>query len=122
MKTEEGNKLIAKFMGMQLVGLRTNKIYKIWRTRLDCPLYERANGNKESDLWFHSSWNWLMPVVEKIESLGYPFWISKKTAGITYSEKVDEESNKIFNQGETKKQAVYQSVVEFISWYNKQKH
>ena len=69
------------------------------------------------EMQFATSWDWLMPVVEKIESLGYDtelvnrldeggnfFCINDSVVPQTYAE--------------TKLKAVYQAVVEFIKLYN----
>ena len=37
------------------------------------PTISSYEGYLEEDLEYHSSWDWLMPVVEKIEMLGYTF-------------------------------------------------
>lgn len=60
METIESNKLIAEFMGVNIItidDIRKNKN----------PYISSADGHLEDDLKYHSSWNWLMPVVEKIE-------------------------------------------------------
>ena len=48
------NRLIAEFMGLDQVDIDT------W--------YDEHN-----ELKYHKSWDWLMPVIEKIETLGYTF-------------------------------------------------
>ena len=68
-------------------------------------------------LKYHSSWDWLMPVVEKIESLNYEFIIFRTTANINRGESQEFP----YYQGETKKEAAYKAVVEFIKWYNQNK-
>ena len=55
------NKLIAEFMGVNVITLddvRKNKN----------PYFSSADGYLEDDLKYHTSWDWLMPVVEKIET------------------------------------------------------
>ena len=69
-------------------------------------------------LQFHSDWNCLMEVVEKIESLGFFFEIKRNWAKITKDKIVivvrwEEDNNKI--------EAVYNASVEFIKWYNQNK-
>lgn len=52
------NKLIAEFMGINLVtedDIRANKN----------PTISSYEGYLEEDLEYHSSWDWLMPVVDK---------------------------------------------------------
>ena len=71
-------------------------------------------------LLYHSDWNWLMEVVEKIESLEFEVFIE------TYEVRIELYNNTIFRQhtkvsNQTKIQAVYNACVEFIKWYNEQK-
>jgi hypothetical protein len=103
------NKLIAEFMGYELVG----------------NTYSKNNGMH----WFiepqyHESWDWLMPVVEKIECTTIDN---------------DDNSDNFFNvmievfecninggdicickSGNTKLEATYKAVVEFINQYNEE--
>jgi len=76
-------------------------------------------------LKYHSSWDWLMPVVEKIEktknSDGYKYQVDIQNnhcliESSNYSSSLDK---RIY--GEIKIKAVWLAVVEFIHWYNKQK-
>ncbi len=53
------NKLIADFMGVNVITIddvRENKN----------PYISSADGHLESDLKYHSSWDWLMPVANEI--------------------------------------------------------
>ena len=67
----ENNKLIAEFMGLKKFQSRLDyTIYDIPQHKRD--VVTEQNGGAlfaEMDLKFHSDWNWLMEVVEKIESL-----------------------------------------------------
>ena len=110
----ENNKLIAKFMG----GKQTDRGYFIpYWCIVNMASIDLGRGKISK---YHTSWDWLMPVVEKIESLGYNLHISKKgimlteggllTPGICF-----------YSEGrDTKLQGVYRCVVDFIKWYNKQ--
>jgi hypothetical protein len=89
-------------------------------------------------LKFTSSYDWLMPVVEKIESISYIgidaiyFQIKSKQAQIwtyfdikeflrlTGDDKNADNKFKISVSGKTKIEAVYGAVIEFIKWYAKQ--
>lgn len=83
---------------------------------------------KTKKLKYHSSWDWLMPVVEKIEGI-YPFFtkysssfsvvISDKECYIEYS---GYEAGTLIEtiQGNSKKEATWLAVVEFIKWYNEE--
>jgi len=56
---EQNNKLIAEFMGVNLItidDIRANKN----------PYISSADGYTKEDLQYHSSWDWLMPVVHRI--------------------------------------------------------
>jgi hypothetical protein len=115
MNTLENNKLIAEFMGClthaETKAHLTN--YGFYHTE---------------DLQYHSDWNWLMEVVEKIENLTdkdnfvlYDFNIYSDAVIIT-----DQQENTlvIVNKSDgnftTKKEAVYNACVEFIKYYNLQ--
>lgn len=113
--TTENNKLIAEFMGglynnQARLSLQSNEI---WLPYHGVCNYKNNNGKC---LKYHSSWDWLMEVVEKIESLGHRVII-----GFSGSKNYCEIGlNNFFIQifEETKIEAVYQAVVEFIKWYN----
>jgi hypothetical protein len=130
------DKLIAEFMG------------DYFDTGLE-PAYYIRSYNKEykiEDSQFHKSWDWLMPVVEKIESLDLSEWmyswedldgetrynfegisveIEKTRCWIYINLSLDpywtinEKTFKV--KYETKLEAAYESVVEFIEWYNERK-
>jgi hypothetical protein len=92
---ELNNKLIAEFMGMNY-------------------------GDPIESMEYHTSWDWLMPVVEKIEGLrdskgnAYRFIIDMCNAQI-------EGANIEILGGAFKLETTYKAVVEFIKWYNEQK-
>jgi hypothetical protein len=106
----ENNKLIAEFMGL---AYSTKYQYEGW--------YKNANFNNRicdyDGLKYHSSWDWLMPVVEKIESLSFviSFEIGRKYVEI---KPVRELRDCFYIEGKTKIEAVYNACVEFIEWYN----
>ena len=94
------NKLIAEFMGIDYVNV-VKEILSI--TSMDA--YQ---------LPYNKDWNWLIPVVEKIESLGYVFTIQGGKA--EYGEMISETRCFI---AEDKLSSTYKAVVEFIKQYNK---
>ena len=65
---------------------------------------------------YDTDWNWLMPVVKKIESLGYRVTIVRHICRIDLTE----ESKLIISEDIKKIEAVYSACLEFIKWYNKQ--
>jgi hypothetical protein len=66
---------------------------------------------------YDRDWNWLMPVVEKIESLNFKTTITNHICRI---ERVIFDDI-VFSEDMPKIQAVYNACVEFIKWYNQQK-
>lgn len=109
--TLEGNKLIAEFMGWQNNGDRyfdkpNNKTFLLY----------------PNEMKFNSSWDWLMPVVEKIETFedstddfegGYSVSIQ------AYLCEVQNMMGGHISDGfeETKIMSVFVAVVKFIKWY-----
>ncbi len=79
-----------------------------------------------NEMQFHKSWDWLMPVVEKIEDFHN---------GIEYQVVIYEDEVEIIKKGNThwqtiinisadgsgKLQNTYKAVVEFIKWFNEHK-
>lgn len=114
-----GNKLIAEFMKWNIV----IDDAQIWGVKV--PSEYLINDNMDwytsEELEFHKSWNWLMPVVKKIESLD-------KIEGCKYLVticsdvcRIDTVNDEItWKRGSTKILAVYQAVIKFIEWYNKE--
>ena len=125
----QDNKLIAEFMGYHYVAeTKITHDYFIVKGR-----YIRPNGIK-----FDTDWNWLMDVVDKIESLGattrvksnYNQFIKANVHQVTIEIEKGElsEGNKVFwgdgfiyqnhsNSNVRKIEAYYESVVNFIKWY-----
>jgi hypothetical protein len=111
----EENKLIADFMGWTLDNEGLNS-------------YRKNNGSTFeylllSNFKFHSDWNWIMEVVDKIESIGdeenngeyffeiYKFGVTIFSNGVYVNEIVN-------TAGKTKIEATYKAVLEFINYYN----
>ena len=118
MNTEE-NKLIAEFMVEPNSHLFTCPSYenqgRHWVSQKFQGI-EDPDGNDlllPSEMKFHSSRDWLMPVVEKIEHTSA--YVNVKGCHVKISTWVDVNAP-------TKLEAVHKAVVEFIKWYNEQKH
>ena len=107
----EGNKLIAEFLGQEAI---TGRI---------------ADEQRK----FHTSWDWLMPVVEKIEKLGYHvdincylgeqrcmIWEGTPQGDGGKFPNYIADTEKDWNS-DTKIQTTWLSVIQFIQWYNKNK-
>ena len=97
---EENNKLIAEFMGAEKTHIKSvGDIY--------CPVPSK-NGSEYADkLQYHSSWDWLMPVVAKCTKLNNDEFDNQSIAWALLS-------NSIID--------VYDQVVEFIKEYNNGKN
>ena len=125
MKTDEilkNNKLIAEFMGAAtktLIDLREKKVGDKWKTDGTFLI---------QDLEFHSSWDWLMPVVEKIEKYKQNVRISSIHRHANLKDGLmhmcdisnkDKPMQHIGVTGESKINTVYKAVIAFINWHNK---
>lgn len=105
MKTiEENNRLIADFMG---------QLFHNGNTFI--PEHNRYIGFKNfssffkvSDLRYHESWDWLMPVVEAIYNTGLDEQNTNEIGDVTHA-LLDVNIN-----------AVHEAVINFIEFYNKQ--
>ena len=98
------NKLIAEFMG-----------YEVKHGKCYSPKY---NDGTIAPMQFDTSWDWLMPVVENIENLGYELIITESRCKINHNtDHSIEEAINIDIIG-SKIEATYQAVVEFIKQYN----
>ena len=94
------NKLIAEFMGME--NERHSDGRYLFTTDID--ELKGADTRFWEELYFHVSWDWLMPVVQKIED-----YLADNVGKVGY---FDECLNS--NDLEVR----YQAVVEFIKQYN----
>jgi len=121
----EGNRLIAIFMGAK----EHNEFSG--HPLLDFGDFIKTTPFNEPGVWilgdsqvrYHSSWDWIMPVVEKIESLGYDSRIiGNNSDGGFLCDFVDIENNEAACKTSytSKIQAVWLAVVDFIRWYNEQ--
>ena len=116
-KILKNNKLIAEFMGFKNHGAYHETVdYEEglpmagWK--------QRAN-----ELCFHTSWDCLMPVVEKIDTLSYHhcggtdltyrfYWIKPYAKIIKHATIIAEDNHPVMMT------AIYNMVVKFIKWYN----
>lgn len=115
METLEGNKLIAEFDGKINEGLFWYTPTENWGR--DGLQFTR----KDKRLKYHLSWDWLMPVVQKIESLGYCVSIFRGCCDIEPREINQPDFEGIeTGGGKPKIDSTWQSVVKFIQWYNTQ--
>jgi hypothetical protein len=117
---EENNKIISEFMGYHYVPETTlAHDYFMVKGR-----YIRPHGIK-----FDTDWNWLMEVVEKIETikidkLYFNVQIDKDKVSLFYTHinEPTKQTEMFFEWGQKNKIAnIYKIVVEFVKWYNENK-
>jgi len=112
--SKENNKLIAEFMGMKLGDDKT--MYYDDAENLHPP-------TPVDELKFHTSWDWLMPVVEKIECTTTDNNDNSDSFFNVMIEVFECNINGgdicICKSGNTKHKAIYKAVVEFINQLNK---
>lgn len=106
----EGNRLIAEFMGASFDDLG-NVSFVMPADGIGLA------GCGQHAIKYHSSWDWLMPVVEKIEKLGYGFVIIGEQTEIY----TNYDGQLFVEDGETKIESVWKVVISFIKWYNQNK-
>jgi hypothetical protein len=114
---QEFNRLCAEFLGIK----KSQDLY-VWNLLLF----------SEDELLFHSDWNWIMEVVEKIENTKknnewYVEYIWLPSTNISFSVRGWRDGSVLFETFgrfygvTTKKEAVVEAIWQFINWYNEQK-
>jgi hypothetical protein len=117
----EGNRLIAEFLGWtfeikpddfggELIAYFDGKI----RWRGEKPEY--LNKIMETGFLFHSDWNKLMAVVEKIGAMIIKYNLTSKCVIFRVTE--SDENDIIVKHDNNLIEAVWQAVIQFIKWYN----
>jgi hypothetical protein len=115
---KEENKLIAEFMGYIDNGCSEEGFLIHPKTNYDVEI---------NNLMFHSDWNWLMEVVEKIENISFNksdiFFNVTIGSGLycTIQDSNFDGLLEINTSEETRIKTVYKAVFEFIKWYNENK-
>ena len=108
--TEQKNRLIAEFMGV----IR----YRPYGDYIDI----NGDAYEVEDLNYKTSWDWLMPVVEKIERLGFTIEKNFQPVDNDWQCLVVKGNDILFQEfNEQSIQAMHYVVSEFIEWYNEQK-
>jgi hypothetical protein len=102
----ENNILIAEFMGW---GERTSPTFRSPRSDR-----ESSSFYFPEQLKFHLEWNWLMPAVVLIETIGFDTTIKPTEMAVW----MPAGSLLINGSGKGKIDGIYNSVVNFIEWYN----
>ncbi len=127
-----GNKLIAVFMGGKLEMKDTRNIGLELCTDVSHLIYGdiwTKTGNNWiiiEKLKYHSSWELLMPVVEKIGELMKETWVKMYSekgiyeCTIDYLDNPKEDSLIFISNNYSLIEVTYKAVIKFIEWYNSQ--
>ena len=132
---EENNRIIAEFMGWSTHPRHGDKyLINKSKDRVNLPWYSECNWEASlREFNYHSDWNILMPVVEKIEntkikdySISTDITDDKTFINVWHYGDGGKWSILISNLNEeykdfNKMQRTYKAVVKFINFYNKQK-
>ena len=117
MKTTENNKLIAEFMGvkprMESPDVYTYNDGVFFMCREDNP--EKVMDAIAGYVKYHTSWDWLMPVINKVKSIDDEFKIEE----VGVYDIVEENETPEIIYYEYSIEETYKSIVEFIKSYNK---
>lgn len=112
-ETLEGNKLIAEFMGWNKMPETYNnekgEVVSYGRSQ-DLYTLSLINYKNANEFEYHSSWDWLMPVIKKIENINHDSAVILEEQVKVLLLPIYSEINK-----------VWCAVVEFIKWYNENK-
>lgn len=122
MTTLEKNKVIATFMGAR------EDDFDEWGIGWSFPQkewYMPRQAPNADELRYHDSWDWLMPVVEKIEGMDLSVSITPTEIEIRDHKGIYKECIQVDRwrrSASTRKlEAVYRSVYVFLRWYNRRK-
>jgi hypothetical protein len=124
MDTTENNKLIAEFMGGKIKEFNPlfgSKFKEIDTANMECYISLPKYVNPKA-LKYHISWDWLMPVVEKIEGTETENGYYEVRPFIDRTEILDDHFQVFIEvDGNDRQKNTYEAVVEFIKWYNENK-
>ena len=122
------NEIIAEFMGLEFKKeIEGIKYYSV------PPGHVASYNASMGQFYYHKSWDWLMPVVEKIESEHDASYLCRIVSRrcIIYDSNIADQAAVYQGSGEgivsgfvnqdSKLIACYKAVVQFIKWYNQQK-
>lgn len=131
---EESNKIIAKFLGGEIkLAYKIEGIFiytwtgeRVIDWRRDIAKLPLGKHILIEHLKFHEDWNWLIAVVEKIESLSSKQFTSTKVSIIGYKCEIginidtEHYEETIVSVAASKLEALWLACVAFIRWYNRQ--
>jgi hypothetical protein len=129
--TIKNNVLIAKFMGATVSGSE----YKIPKVSIPYQGWERFGDNepclkftdecRDWEMEYHKSWGWIMPVVEKINTVSVDnfgeLYVVIHPTHCTVREGDGNDLIVKHTDSGLLLDAVYLTIVEFVKWYNEHK-
>ncbi len=117
---EEGNHLIAAYMGYEVGGTVNGGEIAVYYAPENCPEY--VGMITPDQLKFHTLWDWLMPVVEKIEDTGFTCSINRANISVQDTNSASPAGYQYvpFQKGQ-KIEATWKAVVGYITWNNENK-
>jgi len=130
----ENRKLISAFMGYEFADIgyfddedetEWQRKNQDWMKQNDLEDIGEYFVNIKENKWhefddaiYHLSFDWLMPVVEKIEKMDYGFKMRRKVVEVY----IDSTKEVILKTKEScRMESLFKAVVEFINWYNDNK-
>ena len=108
--SKENDILIAEFMG----GAVVNEIF-ICNESTKSHNERYLHHYNISQAKYNSSYNWMIPVLEKIESIGYKWEIGMSATSPYHYCKI---WSIVTIEGISISDAIYGAIIEFIKWYN----
>ena len=120
------NKIIAEFMEIEIFDEEYTEALLI-ASALDLPVNPCTHFDNIldtvylEDFSFDCSWDWLMPVVEEIESKGYAVTITQNVCTIQEcvmgGRRVITRQTGNYREADTKISNTYKAVTKFLKWY-----
>lgn len=117
-ETIQGNRVIAKFCGYKyLPNAVLNGEKGVLKKKDKLSLHANITG-KDFCPKYHSSWDWIIPVIKKMSDLKIKDGILVNNSAMTYVNKLGVVKRHLIKLD---LQNTWLAVIEFINWYNKNK-
>lgn len=114
----EYNRKCAEFMGWEINTFKEQYLYIVSPETA-------TQYNSLEELKFHSDWNWIMDVIEKMEKNFKKYYIRtniwNKTCNISAENSKYIEVFDISKRSPTKKESTIEAITQFLTWYNANK-
>jgi len=117
MNTLENNKLIAEFMGAVGAPMYNPTIWDIYITGcldVDSDLENAKHFYTPDEMEYHSSWEWLMPVVEEMHTYGCEVVISSNGVTTIYAPSGEVLAEESSEEDDHMRDATYKAIVKVL--------